>query len=100
MGVLGCGYLQDAKAVPELALLMADPTPMLRQAVSLALVAIGSQAALEHVADALLHSDENLRRWSAEALASHVEEGHPTLQEGSTLDDILVRRAVILACRG
>ena len=30
-----------------------------------------------------------------EALANHPEEGFPTLREGATLDDILVRRAVV-----
>lgn len=95
LGVLGLGQLRDAKSVPEIAKLMTDPTPMVRQAVCLALVAIGSQNALELVAEALLHGDENIRRWSAEALANHPEEGYPTLQDGSTLEDILVRRAVI-----
>jgi len=95
LGVFGCGLTRDIKSIPELGRLMTDPTPRVRQAVCLALVAIGSQSALEMVADALLHGDENLRRWCAEALANHPEEGYPTLQEGSTLDDILVRKAVI-----
>jgi hypothetical protein len=58
-------------------------------------VGIGNHAALEAVADALINGDEDLRLYAAEALANHPEEGFPTLREGATLDDILVRRAVV-----
>jgi HEAT repeat protein len=59
----------------------------------LALVAIGDKSGLETVAYTLLQGDEGLRRSAAEALANHPEEGHPTLEEGSTLEDTAVRRA-------
>jgi HEAT repeat protein len=62
-------------------------------------VAIGAQAALEAVAEALLHGHEELRQAAAEALANHPDEGHPTLQEGATLEDLLVRRAVVFGLR-
>jgi HEAT repeat protein len=50
---------------------------------------------METVAYTLLHGDELLRRAAAEALANHPEEGYPTLEEGSTLEDPAVRRAVV-----
>jgi hypothetical protein len=50
---------------------------------------------MEALAEALLHGDEDLRQYAAEAFANHPEEGYPTLQEGSTIDDLLVRRAVV-----
>jgi HEAT repeat protein len=63
------------------------------------LVATGSQAAIEAVADALLHGDEELRRIAAEALANNIEEGQPALKEGATIDDLLVRRATAYGLR-
>ncbi len=95
LGCLGCGMLRDAKATPELNNLLGDPSPAAGQAALLALVAIGDKAALENVAYALLHGDENISRSAAEALANHPEEGYPTLEEGSSLDDPAVRRAAV-----
>lgn len=75
--------------------MLIDPSPNVRRAACLALVAIGNRTALEYVADALLSGDEELRQAAAEALANHPEEGHPLLREGTQIDDLLVRRAVI-----
>ncbi|MEW5872607.1 MAG: HEAT repeat domain-containing protein [Chloroflexota bacterium] len=95
LAALGCGALHDTKAISELSKLLGDPSPNVVRAALLGLVAIGDKNALEVVAYALLHGDENVRRAAAEALANNSEEGHPTLQEGSTLEDPLVRRAVV-----
>lgn len=95
LAALGCGYIRETKATPEIAKLLADPLHQVRQAACLALVAIGDKAALEAVATGLVQGDESLRRAAAEALANHPEEGHPTLQEGSTVDDLLLRRSVV-----
>lgn len=95
LAALGCGQLRDSKAIDDLSALLTDPAPNVRRAVCLALVAIGKRNALEAVADALIHGDEDLRRAAAEALANHPEEGHPILEEGSALDDLLVRRAIV-----
>lgn len=95
LAALGCGMIQDTKAVEELAKLTYDTLPIVFRSACLALVAIGNQAALEKVAETLLHGNEEQRQAAAEALANHPEEGHPTLQEGATIDDLLVRKAVI-----
>ncbi len=95
MGALGAGYLMDVEAVPELSVKLYDPTPSVRRAACLALVNIGTDEALEQTASALLHGDEDLRRAAAEAFANHPNEGHPILKDGATLDDLLVRRAVV-----
>jgi HEAT repeat protein len=96
---LGCGLLQDIKAVPEMKALVQDAHPTVRRAACLALVATGNQMAMEAVADALLHGNEDLRRVAAEALANNFEEGHPTLKEGATIDDLLVRHATAYGLR-
>jgi len=95
LSALGCGALLDNKAFKELSNLLDDQVPDVRRAACLALVTIGNKDSLEALAEALLHGDEDLRRFAAEALANHREEGHPTLQEGSKLQDLMVRRAVV-----
>lgn len=95
IGALGAGYLKDKQMVGELGELLYDSDPGVQGACCLALVAIGTPAALEAVAAALLHGDENLQRLAAEALANHPEEGHPVLREASTFDDLLPRRAAV-----
>jgi HEAT repeat protein len=92
---LGAGVLRDPKPIPEISKLVMDPSLPVSRAALLALVAIGEKQALETVAYALLHGSERLRQDAAEALANHPEEGHPTLQEGSELEDHAVRRAVV-----
>jgi hypothetical protein len=95
LAALGSGALQDIKAVELLSSTMAAPTITARRAACLALVAIGTPSALEAVARALLTGDDDLRRAAAEALANDQKEGHAMLQDGATLTDILVRRAVV-----
>jgi HEAT repeat protein len=59
------------------------------------LVTLGTAPALDTVARALLHGEEDLRRAAAEALANDPHEGYAMLKEGITLTDILLRRAVV-----
>jgi HEAT repeat protein len=95
LAALGSGAIRDLKAITGLTELMGESLPNIRRAACLALVYLGTDTALEAVASALLHADEELRIIAAEALANHPEEGYPILEEGSKLDDILVRRAVV-----
>ncbi len=95
LAALGAGALQDAKSIDHLAAIFHTPTILARRAACLALVAIDSTPALEVVADALLHGDEDLRRAAAEALANHPSEGHAMLRDGASMEDNLIRRAVV-----
>ncbi|MFH2102691.1 MAG: HEAT repeat domain-containing protein [Chloroflexota bacterium] len=95
LAALACGALRDQKAIEEITALLRLPNPSIRRAACLALVAIGTTSALESVADALLHGDDNLRRTAAEALANHPEEGYAMLRDGAAMEDILVRRGVV-----
>ncbi len=61
----------------------------------LALVAISTKPSMDAVATQLLSGTEDMRRAAAEALANHPEEGHPALSDGSSMPDVLVRRAVV-----
>lgn len=98
LAAIGCGFMRDSQAVADLSKLLGDPTRT-GQAICLALVNIGTKPALEIAATILLQGEEMLRRAVAEAFAHHPEEGHPTLREGSTMDDLLVRRSVINGLR-
>lgn len=95
LAALGCGALRDRKAVAVLEEVLQAPVGAVRRAACLALVAIGMDKSIEAVARALLQGDDELRRAAAQALANDPAEGHDILREGSTLADIMVRRAVV-----
>jgi HEAT repeat protein len=95
LAAVGSGALKDLKAINTLEELMQAPVGSVRRAICLALVAMGTEKSLESVARALLQGDEELRRAAAEALANDPVEGHAMLKEGATLDDIMLRRAVV-----
>ncbi len=95
LAALGSGAMKDIKAVDALEELTQAPVGGVRRATCLALIAIGTEKSLEAVGRALLQGDEELRRAAAEALANDPVEGYPMLKEGATLEDIMVRRAVV-----
>jgi hypothetical protein len=94
LSALGAGAMRDQKAVQMLERVVEAPSPSVRHAACMALVAIGTNEALETVAHTLLNGDENIRRAAAEALANDPAEGHAMLRDGITISDILLRRAV------
>ena len=90
--VLGSGALHDSAATPHIVHLLHDQ-PLQRKAACLALTAIGDRPSLEAVVEGLVHGDEVLAQAAAEALANHPDQGHPTLEEAASLEDLSVRRA-------
>ena len=94
LAALGCGILAEKKSIEDLNSLLQEPSPSTIRAASLALAAIGDKQSLEILASSLLNGSELMRRCSAEALANNPKEGHPALKEGSSMEDLLVRRAV------
>jgi HEAT repeat protein len=95
LAALGSGAMRDIKAIEALEEVMRGTIGSVKRAVCLALVAIGTEKALESVARALLQGDEELRRAAAEAMANDPVEGYAMLREGATLADIMLRRAVV-----
>ena len=95
LGALGCGILKEKKAIDDLTQLLQEQSPTSIRSASLALAAIGDKQSLEILASSLLNGSEELRRYAAEALANNPQEGQPALREGSSMDDLLVRRSVI-----
>jgi HEAT repeat protein len=95
LAVLGTGAIRDAKGVQVVEHIMNAPSLTVRRAACMALVAIGTNEALESVAQTLLNGDEDIRRAAGEALANDPVEGYAMLKDGITLSDILLRRAVV-----
>ena len=96
LGALGCGLIRDKKSVDQLGLLLIyDNSVFINRAASLALVVINTNKSLELLTRALLEGNEEVRRAAAEGLARHPTEGFPVLRDGATVEDILVRRAVV-----
>lgn len=98
LAVLGFGYLRDIQSISDISKLLGSSVDI-GQAVCLSLTNIGTRPALEATASALLGGDERLAQAAAEAFANHPVEGYPILKDGSTVEDILVRRAVIYGLR-
>ncbi len=94
LAALGCGILAEKKAIEDLNLQLQEPSPFSIRAASLALAAIGDKRSLEILATTLLNGTETSRRCAAEALANNPTEGHPALKEGSSMEDLMVRRSV------
>jgi HEAT repeat protein len=95
LAALGSGAMRDVKACDALEEIMQAPAGAVRRATCLALVAIGTEKSLDAVAQALLQGDDELRRAAAEALANDPGKGYDWLREGTTLEDIMLRRAVV-----
>jgi hypothetical protein len=93
LAVLGLGAMRDSKAVKVVEQTTGAPSLTVKRAACMALVSIGTNDALEAVAQILLSGDEDVRRAAAEALASDPVEGHAVLRDGLTHKDILLRRA-------
>jgi HEAT repeat protein len=95
LAVLGSGMVGDERAAEAIAVLLQSSSPATRRAACLALVAIGTTRALEHVGHALLGGDEELQRAAAEALANDPYEGHAMLRDGIIMSEIPLRRATV-----
>ena len=98
ISALGLGLTQQAESVPHLQALFDNPNPRVYRAACLGLAAIGNDPALEALVDALLNYHDDLRQAAAEALANHVREGHPTLQDAAQregAESAALRRAAV-----
>ncbi len=92
---LGCGVIQDKKSIETIDAFINHQFPSLMRSAILALIAIGTPKSMELVAYHLLNGSESIQRAAAEGLSNNIEEGYPTLEEGSQMDDPNIRRAVV-----
>lgn len=94
IAALALGALGDVTATSALANLFVDPYLDVRWAAALALVAIGTEGALEMLKRGILNADDAMKQACAQALARHPD-GHDILREWVTHPDLSVRRAVL-----
>lgn len=95
LAVLGAGAMKDVKAIKQLEAALQAPSLAVRRAACMALVAINTNESLEIVAQTLLSGDEDIRRAAGEAIANDTKEGYAMLKDGVSIEDILLRRAVV-----
>ena len=96
LAALGLGAARDEESAETLTTMVnEDREIQVRQAACLALAAIGTEAALETLGQALLSGEEAVRLAAAEALACHPDEGYSMLREAVELDNLLTRRAAV-----
>jgi HEAT repeat protein len=96
LGALGLGGFQDEESIAALLkTLDEDQNLQVRQAVCLALAAIGTETAFEGLGNALLKGEEALRLAAAESLACNPDEGYNMLRDAIELDNLLTRRAAV-----
>lgn len=95
LAALGTGIMRDKRATELLAAALSAPSLSAKRAICIALIAIGTHAALDVVGRALLGGDEDMRLAAAEALANDPKEGYAMLKEGIKVKDYMVRRAVV-----
>ncbi|MBN8655877.1 MAG: HEAT repeat domain-containing protein [Anaerolineae bacterium] len=95
LAILGVGAVRDGKSLKILEGALNAPSLAVKRAACMALAAINSNESLEIAAQALLNGEEDIRRAAGEALANDPKEGHAMLRDGITINDILLRRAVI-----
>lgn len=97
LAALGCGAIQETKAVNELVNLVADPDPDVQSAACYALGAIQTSQTWQTLVEILMHADENARLAAAETFASVRPDGHEILKSAAAVEDLLTRRAVVIA---
>jgi hypothetical protein len=95
LAILGAGAVRDVKSLKILEAALNAPSLAVKRAACMALAAINTNESLEIAAHALLNGEEDIRRAAGEALANDPTEGHAMLRDGITINDILLRRAVV-----
>jgi HEAT repeat protein len=92
---LGLGALGDNASISSLTALFNDEYLEVRWAAALALVNIGSDAALQALRQGLHTGDDVVRQACAQALARNAEVGYEFLREALESNDLATRRAAV-----
>ena len=95
LATLGLGALGDGSLVPQLVALFADPYLDVRWAAALALTHIGTDQAIDGLAQGLVQGDDALKQACAQAIARNAEVGPELLKEAIAHEDLAVRRAAL-----
>ncbi|MBN1264099.1 MAG: hypothetical protein JXA25_01305 [Anaerolineales bacterium] len=97
LGALGLGGIGYIDGITEIIMAIRnDPNPLVRQACTLALSALGSDRALETLGRLLLQGNEQAQGIAAAALPCNIDEGHQMLRDALEMKEAGVRRAAVL----
>lgn len=99
LACLGLGAIGDPEFVKDLAPMMTNQPVDVQIAAGMALGAINDDAALDEIVIAFTEGSEQLRHAVAEAMAALPDDGHPTLYEAISHEDMMVRRAAAFGLR-
>ncbi len=99
LGALGCGAMKIEEAVNDLVPLLHDADAGVQIAAGLALGAIGTDPALDHMVEALMNGGEQVQRAVAETFAALPQEGYPILYDAISHEEMSVRRAAVFGLR-
>jgi HEAT repeat protein len=95
IAAMACGTLGLTAAMNDILGLLADPDVVVRNTACVAIGALPGEQSLSTIVEIMLQSDEELRRIAAETLALRPIDGDKLLEEASTSEDLLVRRAAV-----
>jgi len=95
LAILGAGASGESQLTTDIIGMMADAQEPVRLAACMALVAIGTDTAMNAVAETLMNADESLRQAAAEAIATIPTIGAESIRDASAAEDILTRRAAV-----
>lgn len=95
ISAFGLGILNEEKYVPVLARLSKDPSLQVQKVACLSLNKIWTASAQSVLLDAVFTADESVRNLTGELFSRHDPDGHQILQELTTTDNSLARKAAI-----
>jgi HEAT repeat protein len=95
ISALGLGLLSDEKMIPQLIKLSGDSSIDVQKVACVALSKIWNQATQRALVDVVFSADDCVRALACELISMHVPEGHQLLQELTSTDNYLARKAAI-----
>jgi HEAT repeat protein len=95
MATIATGFIQDPRSVPDLVGMLKDPDQAVQQCACMALAVLDVDKAFQAIAQIILSGDEELARIAAVSLTMNPRLGQDILRDGSTSDNLLVRRAAV-----
>ena len=95
LGALGFGLLHPSPPIEPLLPLIENQNPNIYTIACKALAVNENPKSLDYLTDILVNAPEQLRIAAANALASHVEQGHSILREAINQTDPLIRKACV-----
>jgi hypothetical protein len=95
ISALGLGLLHEDKYVPSLVKLSKDPSAEVQRITVVSLNRIWTQSSQSALLDIIFSAEDSIRSLACELISTHIPEGHQILQEITSTDNFLARKAAI-----